>query len=95
MSSKPKVKKREINEENIKKAIEIMSMVLNDLAAPKNIRKTVKDAIDILNKTDMTPGVRASASIQMLDEAIQDANIPTLSRTRLWSALSILESVKD
>lgn len=95
MSPKPKSKKYEINEENIKKAIEIMNMVVNDSTAPKNIRKTVKDSMDLLNKQSMTPGMRAATAIQMLDEASQDTNVPMLSRTRLWGALSILESVKD
>ena len=95
MPVKTKSKKQEINEENIKKTIEILNMVTNDIVAPKNIRKTVKDAIAFLNKSNISLGMRASTVIQMLDEASQDANVPMLSRTRVWSALSILEGIKD
>ena len=95
MSSRQKTKKQEINEENIRRAIEIMNFVVSDIAAPRNIRNFVKDAIDLLGKKDTSPGMRSATAIQMLDEASQDTNVPMLSRTRIWSALSILESVKD
>lgn len=94
MSVKTK-KKTELNEEKITKAMEILKLIQADVATPKSVRKLIKEAQDSLTKKDLSPGVRAASAIQLLEEANQDPNLPMLSRTRIWSALSMLETVKD
>lgn len=94
MSVKTK-KKAELNEEKIVKAMEILKLIQADVATPKSVRKLIKEAQDLLLKKDLSPGVRAASAIQLLEEANQDSNLPMLSRTRIWNALSVLETVKD
>ncbi|MBO3762813.1 MAG: UPF0147 family protein [Thermoproteota archaeon] len=94
MSVKTK-KKAELNEEKVIKAIEILKLIQTDVATPKSVRKLIKEAQDYLLKKDLSPGVRAASAIQLLEEANQDPNLPMLSRTRIWNALSMLETVKD
>jgi hypothetical protein len=94
MSVKTK-KKAELNEEKIMKVIEILKLIQTDVTTPKSVRKLIKEAQDSLLKKDLSPGVRAASSIQLLEEANQDPNLSMLSRTRIWNALSLLETVKD
>ncbi|MCI4438504.1 UPF0147 family protein [archaeon] len=94
MSVKTK-KKAELNEEKIVKAIDILKLIQADVATPKSVRKLIKEAQDSLVKKDLSPGVRAASAIQLLEEANQDPNLPMISRTRIWNALSLLETVKD
>jgi uncharacterized protein (UPF0147 family) len=72
-----------------------MMTVLNELsgdpAVSKNIKTRVISVISIL-KEDIDIGVRCDKAIQTLtfDE---DYNIDMFTKTRIWSLLSMLESV--
>jgi uncharacterized protein (UPF0147 family) len=92
---KPKTKRIQENEEKIKNAMNVMQIIANDNTTPRNIRKSVKDAIDRLTGGQGTPGVRAAAAIHILDEISSDPNMPSYSRLRIWNAVSILEAIKD
>jgi len=94
MSTKAK-KKVELNEEKISKAIEILKIVQADTSAPRSVRRMIKEVQDVLLKKDLSPGVKAATAIQILEEANQDPNLSVLSRTKIWNALSLLETVKD
>ncbi len=48
-----------------------------------------------LRDLSLSPGVRAANAISALDEVSQDPNMPTHARTRIWQAITILETVKD
>jgi len=39
--------------------------------------------------------VRAANAISALDEVSQDPNMPLHARTKIWQAISILETVRD
>ena len=88
-------KKREEYEASILKVIETLKQVQADVGAPKSVKKLVKEAADILAKQGTTVGLRAAAAVQLLEEANQDTNLPMLSRTRIWNALTLLEKIKD
>lgn len=94
MSKKPS-KKDVKNEESIMKAVEILNFVISDMTTPRNIRNDIKEVINSLSKKSTTPGIRAAAAISVLDEISQDPNLSTISRTRIWSSLTLLEDVKD
>ncbi|MDW8033968.1 MAG: UPF0147 family protein [Nitrososphaerota archaeon] len=83
------------NEEKIIRAIEMLSFVVNDVTTPRNIRNSIKEVIANLSKKNTTPGIRAAAAINVLDEISQDPNLSTISRTRIWSSLTLLEDIKD
>ncbi len=93
--SKAHRKKDVENEEKIMKTMEMLSFVVNDVTTPRNIRNSIKEVINSLSRKNTTPGIRAAAAINVLDEISQDPNLSTMSRTRIWSSLTLLEDIKD
>jgi len=88
-------KKRIENEEKVQKALATLSQVSDSNITPRNIRKIVKDAINMLGDSKISVGVRAANSISILEEVSQDPNMPSFSRVTIWSAVSTLESVRE
>ncbi|MEM0058670.1 MAG: UPF0147 family protein [Candidatus Bathyarchaeia archaeon] len=88
-------KKIEEYEERIKQALAVLAEVSEDTTTPRNIRRAAKDSIDALQTTEFTPAVRASNAISILDEILQDPNMPPYTRVKLWNVMSILEAIKD
>jgi uncharacterized protein len=39
--------------------------------------------------------VRASNVISILDEILQDPNMPGYTRVKLWNIMSLIEAIKD
>lgn len=88
-------KKIEEYEERIKQALAVLAEVSEDTTTPRNIRRAAKDSMDALQTTEFTPAVRASNAISILDEILQDPNMPPYTRVKLWNVMSILEAIKD
>ncbi|MEM2952813.1 MAG: UPF0147 family protein [Candidatus Bathyarchaeia archaeon] len=82
-------------EERIKQAMVVLAEVSEDTTTPRNIRRAAKDSMDALQSTEFTPAVRASNAISMLDEILQDPNMPPYTRVKLWNVMSLLEAIKD
>jgi len=51
--------------------------------------------MDALQTTEFTPAVRASNVISILDEILQDPNMPPYTRVKLWNVMSLIEAIKD
>ena len=81
--------------EQVKQAIAILQRVAEDTGVPRNIRRAASEAIQMLQRKDLTPGLRAANAIGILDEISLDPNIPLFARTAIWQAISLLESVRD
>ncbi|MBC7130066.1 UPF0147 family protein [Candidatus Bathyarchaeota archaeon] len=88
-------KKLQEYEERMKQAIAVLTEVSEDTTTPRNIRRAAKDSIDALQETEYTPAVRASNAISILDEILQDPNMPPYTRVKLWNVMSLLEAIKD
>ncbi len=88
-------KKMEEYEERIKQAIAVLNAVSEDNTTPRNIRRAAKDSMDALQTTEFTPAVRASNVISILDEILQDPNMPPYTRVKLWNVMSLIEAIKD
>jgi uncharacterized protein (UPF0147 family) len=88
-------KKMEEYEERMKQAMAVLAEVSEDTTTPRNIRRAAKDSMDALQSTEFTPAVRASNAISMLDEILQDPNMPPYTRVKLWNVMSLLEAIKD
>lgn len=82
-------------EERIKQALSILGQISEDTTTPRNIRRAAKESMDALQITEYTPAVRASNAISLLDEILQDPNMPPYTRVRLWNVMSLLEAIKD
>jgi len=88
-------KKLQEYEERIKEAMNILGMVSEDTTTPRNIRRAAKQSIAALQISENTPAVRAANAISILDEILQDPNMPPYTRVKLWNVMSLLEAIKD
>ncbi|HDQ06401.1 MAG TPA: UPF0147 family protein [Candidatus Bathyarchaeota archaeon] len=88
-------KKLEEYEERIAEAMNVLGMVSEDTTTPRNIRRAAKQAISALQVSENTPAVRAANAISILDEILQDPNMPPYTRVKLWNVMSLLEAIKD
>jgi len=92
MVSKKKLKEYE---ERMKQAMSILNLVSEDTTTPRNIRRAAKESMDALQVNQYTPAVRASNAISILDEILQDPNMPPYTRVKLWNVMSVIEAIKD
>jgi len=88
-------KKLQEYEEKIKQATLVLGQVSEDTTTPRNIRRAAKQSIEALQLAEHTLAVRASNAVSILDEILQDPNMPPYTRVRLWSVMSLLEAIKD
>ncbi len=88
-------KKLQEYEERIKQAMVVLGMVAEDTTTPRNIRRAAKQSIEALELKQYTPAVRASNAISVLDDILQDPNMPPYTRVKLWNVMSLLEAIKD
>jgi len=91
------VGKKQLKEygERIQQAIGVLGQVSEDSTTPRNIRRTAKESIDALQASGNSPAVRACNAISLLDEVLQDPNMPPYTRVKLWNVMSLLEAIKD
>jgi uncharacterized protein (UPF0147 family) len=91
------VRKKKLQEyaERIKQATVVLGQVSDDTTTPRNIRRAARQSINALDLTEYTPAVRASNAISILDDILQDPNMPPYTRVKLWNVMSILEAIKD
>ncbi len=88
-------KKTEEYQERIKQALVVLGEVSEDSTTPRNIRRAAKDSMSALQSGEFTPAVRASNVISILDEILQDPNMPAYTRVKLWNIMSLIEAIKD
>jgi len=88
-------KKAEEYEGRIKQSMEVLGLVSEDNTTPRNIRRAAKDSMSALQNSEFTPAVRASNAISLLDDILQDPNMPPYTRVKLWNVMSLLEAIKD
>jgi uncharacterized protein (UPF0147 family) len=78
----------------LRQVAEIMARVAEDTSVPRNIRRAASEAREALLKEGEDQVVRAASAITILDEISNDPNMPVHTRTTIWNALSILETVR-
>jgi uncharacterized protein (UPF0147 family) len=91
------VRKKKADEyvERMKQAMAVLGLVSEDNTTPRNIRRAAKDSMSALQNPEFTPAVRASNAISLLDDILQDPNMPPYTRVKLWNVMSLLEAIKD
>ncbi|MCK4933314.1 UPF0147 family protein [Candidatus Bathyarchaeota archaeon] len=92
MVSKKKAKEYE---ERMGQAVMVLGQVSEDTTTPRNIRRAAKESISSLQTGELTLAVRSSNAISVLDEILQDPNMPPYTRVKLWNVMSLLEAIKD
>jgi uncharacterized protein (UPF0147 family) len=88
-------KKLKEYEERIGQATMMLGQISEDTTTPRNIRRAAKEAIDALQTGELTAAVKASNAISVLDDILQDPNMPPYTRVKLWNVMSLLEAIKD
>ena len=88
-------KKAQEYEEKIKQALMVLGEVSEDSTTPRNIRRAAKDSMAALQTAEFTAAVRASNAISLLDEILQDPNMPPYTRVKLSNVMSLIEAIKD
>lgn len=88
-------RKKEEYMQKINQAMAILNRVAEDNTTPRNIRRTAKQASDMLLDESLSFAVRAANALDLLEEISQDPNMPMYTRTRLWNVISVLEGIRD
>lgn len=87
--------RRKINDDEIKRKIDDIAEILNDLkddaTLPRNIRSKVEHIIEVL-KDSKEPILKINTALNELDEITNDTNIQPYTRTQLWNISSLLEA---
>ena len=88
-------KKLKEYKERINHATTILGGVPEDATTPRNIRKAAKESMEISKTKKHSFGVRAANAISMLEEILEDRNMPSYTRVKLLNVIAILEAIKD
>ncbi|MBS7619304.1 UPF0147 family protein [Candidatus Bathyarchaeota archaeon] len=88
-------KKQEEYAQKLSQAMAVLNRVAEDNTTPRNIRRTAKQASDILMDESLSIAAKAANAIDLLDEISQDPNMPMYTRTRIWNIISLLEGIRD
>ncbi|MQY82997.1 hypothetical protein GH157_04805 [archaeon] len=88
-------KKQEEYNQKTNQAMSILNRVSDDNTTPRNIRRTAKQASDLLLDESTSLAARAANAIDLLDQISQDPNMPMYTRTRIWNVISVLEGIRD
>ena len=84
------------NEDKTKQVIHILTSISEDTSVPRNIRRAANEGITSMEDEAIESlAIRASNAISILDEISQDPNCPLYARTKIWNAVSVLETIKD
>lgn len=82
-------------EDKLQQVTDIMARLAEDMSVPRNIRRAANEARNSLQESEGDSIVRAASAISILNDIIEDPNMPVHARTTIWNALSILETVRD
>jgi len=86
---------KEEYKKKLDQAMAVLNMIADDNTTPRNIRRTAKQAADMLLDESLSVAARAANAIAILEDISQDPNMPMYSRTRIWNAISVLEGIRD
>lgn len=90
-----KMRKQQENDAKMTKAVASLLQIADSNITPRNIRKIVKDSVNMLQDQKQSIAVRAANAISLLDDVAQDPNMPSFARVTLWGAVSELESIRE
>jgi len=86
-----------LNEElkkELAEALDLMQEIVDDRGVPRNIRNVVEEAKQKIERKEELD-VNIGSAIYLLDDVSNDINMPTDTRTDIWTIISLLESVKE
>src|SRR3989344_2822661 len=72
---------------DINEILSVVSQIEQDSTVPKNVKTKIKEIIAILQQ-DLDVAVKSNKILQELDDIADDPNMPTYTRTQIWSKVS-------
>ena len=79
-------------QEQVSNLITIIESLKEDTTLPRNIRRSLQEAIMHLKSND-EPLVMVGAAVYVIEGLSEDINMPPHARTQIWNILTALESV--
>jgi len=80
---------------DIQPIVKLLTEITEDRTVPRNIRAAAEEAKkELTENTENGWDIRLSSAISVLDEIINDPNMPMYTRTQIWNIVSMLEAVK-
>lgn len=80
-------------EEDLKAIVEILGQIVEDRTVPRNIREVVERSSAALDGKGSRE-LKISTAVSLLDEIINDPNMPMYTRTQIWNIVSMLEQAR-
>jgi len=83
--------------EELKPMAQILQQIVDDRTVPRNIRVAAEEALEALARESSNASkkedknLRISTAISVLDDIINDSNMPMYTRTQIWNIVSMLE----
>lgn len=74
----------------LKTVAEILQQIADDRTVPRNIRAVADESLNAL-AGEGSVNLRISTAISLLDDIINDPNMPMYTRTQIWNVVSMLE----
>lgn len=87
--------KRLENEQKIKNAVDILNQLITPYTAPRAVKAELRQVVKSLCDPRENPGIRAANAVSSLESIGRSSKQSSSIRVGIWSAMSILESVRD
>lgn len=82
-------------EKDIGNAVEMMRNLSTDNGVPRNIRSAVLTASEKLLQKESDKSVSIGSALYALEDISNDINMPSHTRTEIWTIISALEAIKE
>lgn len=82
-------------EQFLSEAIHRLDKISQDRNVPRNIRRATTEAIEALGDESFTYGVRANKAISILNDIVNDINMPFPTRSEILLIIGLLERIRD
>ncbi len=83
------------DEAKIEQAVQQLTPLLTNKGIPRNLRNLLKEALGQMEDKDVSPAIKAANMVSVLDEILQDPNIPSHIRVLIWNIMSMLETIRE
>ncbi|MCR4335316.1 MAG: UPF0147 family protein [archaeon] len=81
--------------QQVEYTVELMEAIIEDNSVPRNIRKTIDDARQKITSKEDTLSVNLSNAIYLMGDISNDINMPSHTRTEIWTIISELEAIRE
>jgi len=79
----------------LSEAIQRLDRISQDRSVPRNIRRATTEAIEVLRDERNSYGVRSNKAISILNDIVNDINMPFPTRSEILLVVGLLEKIKD